>query len=422
MDKRLVLVLILSLFLFLLLISCGSGSADMPETEPQIGAETASPEEPSETETEPPTETETQTETESETETEEPTETETETEAVTEPPAPVYPDLLEDDGSPDLPVATVPDGVFLNPLTGETCSEELANRRPVGIMINNIHQSLPQQNIAAADIVYECQVEGGLTRLLAIYNDYADLVAIGSVRSSREYFIDFAANHDAIYVHAGGSDTAYWNLKARGINNLDAVNGGYASLYFYRDPYRRETLGMSLEHTLVIDGSALNEAIAYKQYRNTLSESFVNPFRFAGSGQTLVLKDGDPVSSFRVVFGSVWASFSYDPASLKYLRFQNGEPHVDGVTEEQLSFSNVLVLFCTYTYTYDDKNHIYVTDTGEGDGWYMTGGKAVPIKWRKESPDEPFALTLENGRPLYLNRGKTFVEVVSGSEKLTVQS
>ena len=356
--------------------------------------------------------------------TEAPAETEPPAETVTEEakaPEPIV-TVVEDDGKSKISVPGLPKNTYVNPLTGLVCTKERAELRPVAIMLNNIRQALPQQNIAAADILYECEVEGGLTRLLGIYNDYADLKAIGSIRSSREYYIDFAANHDAIYVHAGGSDSAYANLKQRKTNNLDGVNGGEVTSYFYRDSYRRNTLGMSLEHTLVIDGSRLNEAIAYKKYRQTYAQSFENPMKFVGPDQTLKLKNGTAVSTAYVSFAAHQTVFTYDASSNTWLRSQNGYAQVDGVTGEQLAYENVVVLGCPYTYTNDEKNHITVSDTGSGKGWYLTGGKCVSVNWSKASGDTPFKLTYANGRDVVFTPGKTCFEIVSNVNKLTVTS
>ncbi|MGM9624170.1 MAG: DUF3048 domain-containing protein, partial [Eubacteriales bacterium] len=340
------------------------------------------------------------------------------TEAVTETPEAKYPEIITHNGKDALTIAPAPAGTYISPLTGCAVSKEQAERRPVAIMLNNIAQALPQQQIAAADVLYECQVEGGLTRLMGVYNEWSDLEAIGSIRSSREYYIDFAANHDAIYVHAGGSESAYVNLKSRGINNLDAVNDGVAGQYFYRDPVRRQT--MSYEHTLVIDGDDLDAAIAKKKYRTTYASSFRNPLQFVGENQVISLTNGTKATSVTVKFGAHTASFTYDAASNVYLRFQNGNKHIDGTTGEQLGFENLIILFCPYTFTNDDYNHIEVDDVGSGKGYYMTGGKYVEINWSKTSGDTPFKLTYAGGREVYLTPGKTDIEIVSYSGNVTV--
>ena len=345
------------------------------------------------------------------------TETETETEAVTEAPEPAYPTIIDENGTDPLTgIAPAADGTYIDPLTGTAVAKEEAERRPVAIMLNNINVALPQQNIGSADILYECQVEGYLTRLMGVYNDYEDLKAIGSVRSSREYYIDFAANHDAIYVHAGGSEEAYRNLKSRKTHNIDAVNDYNVSGYFYRDPNRLGRMGY--EHTLVIDGDKINGAIAAKKYRTTYSSSFTNPLQFIGEGQQINLVNGTKAKQLTVKFGAHTTQFVYSASKNLYMRWQNNEKHIDGITGEQLGFENVVVLFCPYTLTKDDYNHIEVATTGKGNGYYLTGGKKVDIHWSKSSGDAQVKLYYASGKALTLTPGKTNIEIV-GYESAT---
>ncbi len=94
------------------------------------------------------------------------------------------------------PVIVIPD--YINPLTGLGATRDLYNARPVAIMINNLWGALPQEGIDECDIMYECLVEGGITRLMVLKADYASLGKIGSVRSCRHYYLDLAQNYDAI--------------------------------------------------------------------------------------------------------------------------------------------------------------------------------------------------------------------------------
>lgn len=144
-------------------------------------------------------------------------------------------------------------------LNGKTVTEEERNRRPVAIMINNIKKCLPQDNITAGDMYYECAAEGGITRIMMLTSNYDKLGVVGSVRSSRDYFVDFLANHDAIYVHAGGSEMAYDKILWRGIDNLDGVNM-YLPNMFYRDSYRMNNMGY--EHSLMTTGENIVAGIA----------------------------------------------------------------------------------------------------------------------------------------------------------------
>lgn len=390
------------------LFSCGI-DRQSEDTTDAVTVTTADTEPPALTTTEPVTEAVTE------------TATETMTDAVTDaaPPPALYAPVVDENGVDALVgIAPAPDGTYIDPLTGTAVEQEEAERRPVAIMLNNITAALPQQNIGAADVLYECQVEGFLTRLMGVYNDYADLKAIGSVRSSREYYIDFAANHDAIYVHAGGSEEAYRNLKTRKINNLDAVNDGVVSGYFYRDPNRLGKMGY--EHTLVIDGEKIDGAIKTKGYRTSYAQTFDNPLHFVGEGQTVNLVNGTAAKQLTVKFGAHTTQLVYNAAQNRYLRWQNGEKHVDGVTGDQLGYENVIVLFCPYTQTKDDYNHIEVASTGRGTGYYLTGGKKVDIAWSKATGDAQIVLSYPGGKELTLTPGKTNIEIVGFSSSVTI--
>ena len=164
---------------------------------------------------------------------------------------------------------------YINPLTGIKGTVDMSAKRPVAIMINNLKPSLPQEGISDADILYECLVEGGATRLMMVVMNYEELGVVGSVRSSRDYYLDLAQNHDAIYIHAGGSPLAYDNIQSRKINTIDGVNMALPAGVFYRDEERRKT--MSLEHTLMTTGKGIVKAIEYKKYRTEIKEGFVSP-------------------------------------------------------------------------------------------------------------------------------------------------
>lgn len=110
---------------------------------------------------------------------------------------------VEETRLPSDPVSSEPEKeVYYSPLTGEAgYDESLLLNRPVAVMVNNIEQSLPQRGISKADIVYEMPVEGGITRLMAVFSDYHDLPEIGSIRSARHDYVELALPLDAIYLH-----------------------------------------------------------------------------------------------------------------------------------------------------------------------------------------------------------------------------
>ena len=300
---------------------------------------------------------------------------------------------------------------IIHPLTGLTTDTDLSAKRPAAIMINNIRVSCPQDGIIYADIIYECLVEGGLTRLMMITLDYDNLPEIGSIRSSRDYYLNFAADFDALYIHAGGSPFAYDSIKARKIQNLDGVNmWNIPAKTFYRSPERMKT--MSLEHCLVSTGEKIAAAVKYKKYRTDLAENFDYPLDFVKPGETVAF--ADKAENIHIPFSiSQVTDFTYDAETGEYLRYQfNGQKHIEGTTGEQLTFKNVMILFCkTGAITGDVKNRIDVTTVGEGSGYYAVNGTYTKIKWVKDSDESPIRFYGEDGELLMMNPGKTFISV-----------
>ena len=304
-----------------------------------------------------------------------------------------------------LPVV-IPD--YINPLSGLGTTEELSDNRAVAVMINNIKEAMPQHGTSSADVIYECIVEGAQTRLLAVYHDIESAGVIGSVRSAREYFLDFAANHDAIFVHAGGSEEAYRQIKVSKVNNLDGVNM-YVPDMFYRDSERRKI--MAYEHTLMTDGQKTVDGIGFKGYRDTAKEDFEGPFDFVPFGEFFV-PDGKDAKYVSVTYSKIHTPYYiYNEENSLYERYQFGEKHGDENSGEGLAFTNIIIMYAPTYYTGDEFGHYNVTVTGEGKGVYITGGQAIDITWKKPDRATPVSFYTESADELQINRGKTFVQV-----------
>ena len=116
-------------------------------------------------------------------------------------------------------------------LTGKQVSTEIGSKRPVAIMFNNIIDAIPQAGIANADVVYEAPVEGGITRLMGIMEDYEDASRIGSVRSCRNYYVYYATEFDAIYSHFGQAVYALDLLERPEVDNLSGLSDYGSTVY-----------------------------------------------------------------------------------------------------------------------------------------------------------------------------------------------
>lgn len=319
--------------------------------------------------------------------------------------------------------------VFKNALTGLETTEYLSTQRPLAIMFNNIYAALPQVGISKVDVLYEITVEGAITRLMGVVTDWATLPTIGSVRSSRDYFIDISDAHNAIYVHAGGSDYAYSVLWERGTDRIDGTNGGYASgAAFYRDPERMKT--MATEHTLVTNGEKLAVAIGKNNFQTTYKDGFAAPFTFADES---FVPDGTDANYVYIPFSFYAQSYlDYDASKNVYMKGQylgtrssldkHSSPHIDGSTGSQLEFTNILIMSAYHSGALDDKGRISVNFTGTGEGCYITRGKAKPIVWKKESRTSGYKLYEKDGTTeLVMNPGKTYAAIVPTGTEVVIK-
>lgn len=307
--------------------------------------------------------------------------------------------------------------VYINPLTGLETEKDLSTKRPITVMVNNLYEALPQIGISEADIIYETLEEGGITRLLCVYNNYSDIPEIGSVRSARDYYIDIADAHDAIFVHAGGSTYAYTALSERRTNNIDGIYHNQ----FYRSAERRKT--MSKEHTLMISGNGIDDAIAYRGYRTTTEKP--SPLTFSKD----YAKGTTPANHIEFAFSIgrtskpyIKAFFDYNADSGEYLKGQFGMAHIDGDDNSQLSFKNVLTLTCPMNAIKGDAlGCIQVHFTGTGRGTYAVDGTQREIVWKKQSRTSSYTLYESDGEtPLMLSPGKSYIAIVPTGTEITL--
>ncbi len=300
----------------------------------------------------------------------------------------------------------------LSLLTGLPVPEERAKARPMAVMINNLKKATPSRGIGSADMYIEILAEGEINRIMAVFTDYAGLTSIGSVRSARDYFVDYAQGLDAVFIHYGGSPQAYTVLKQRKVPHLDGINGTVDSIMFYRDKDRRKTAGY--EHSAFATGEGLVKALERFELRTTVDESAQPVFTFAESPAPAGAIDAPTLTA--VYSKYISPVFAYDDENDVYLRSQYGEKHIDELTGEQLSVENVVVLFTEHERIKgDDALRIKVDTVGSGEGYYFSMGKGARIGWTKESVSSPLLLTDDQGNALPINPGKTWICILPPS-------
>lgn len=303
-----------------------------------------------------------------------------------------------------------------NPLTGLPAEEDLSGNRPYAVMLNNLKAALPQQGVSQADIIYEALAEGGITRMLAIYQDISGVGIIGSVRSARHYYLDMAQAHDAIYIHAGGSPQAYTAISARGITNIDGVKG--SGQIFYRDSARMNSAGY--EHSLMTTSELIAAYVPGYNLRMEHSEGYASNMTFTDETGYL---NGESVLKISVVYSTYKTGvFEYSEEEGVYYVNQYGEAYTDGNTGGQVSVSNVLVLYATvYQIAGDTAGRLETILTGSGSGYFASGGEYVPITWAKDSYSSQFEYAMEDGSPVVFGVGRSYVNIVPAGNTVTFE-
>lgn len=312
----------------------------------------------------------------------------------------------------------IPEGMAVNPLTGLYIEEAAAKARPVAIMINNIRQALPQSGISEADVIYETLAEGNITRLLALFQNPTS-EKIGPVRSARHYYLDLAFNHDAIYIHYGGSQQAYdaiSTLKADNLNGLSSLD----TLMFWRDPERMKKKGM-YEHSVYTSGEKIQLGWEKQKLRKEIDESWQQMLYFA---EEEVTPQGTAADQVDLPFTTqITTSFTYDPENKVYKRFQYNGPHIDENNGEQLTTKNIIVQYATITHIPGDKEgRRDVKLVAQGKGVYITNGFSMPITWKKESHKSPTLYYDESGKLLEINKGKTWIIIFPDNREIQLST
>ena len=289
--------------------------------------------------------------------------------------------------------------------------DEDSKTRPIAVMINNNHAAWPHAGLDDAYITYEILAEGGITRLMAIFKD-KDTSKIGSVRSARPYFLDYALENDAIYVHYGWSEKAKSDINALGIDN---INGITDSSVFWRD----KSLNKATEHTAFTSMEKILEFSKENGYdRDTNQDLLLN----YSVDEIDLSKREDAIKADTVFMKYSYyttSSYEYDDVNKVYKRFMSDEPHVNE-NGEQYTYKNIIITPIE-THTYDSYGRLELENIGSGDGYFITDGYAIPIEWSKDSRSSQTVYRNLDGDEIKVNDGNTFIQITPPSEDVVIK-
>ncbi len=310
----------------------------------------------------------------------------------------------------------VVDGQKQSYLTGEWKDEAIVNRRSMAVMMPNNKKSLPQYGISQASIIYEAPVEGRITRLMAIIEDYDDLDRIGPVRSSRDYYVYEAMAYDSIYVNWGLAVPYVADLiNSDRVDNISqAVSGIKVSAMEAFDRYERP--GYSKEYTGYLFPDKYEDAVKRLGYETEYTDRFEQAFTFANDGHraeyaeypdaTEIYPGG--TGSNKGGYGDANPCFSYNEEDGLYYRSQYDGPQIDEMNGEQVTVSNVVFKIC-HGEVRDQNDYLAFGVHGEGDAYVFTNGKVIKGTWKRSSDYSANMFYDENGNEIVFNQGKTWI-------------
>lgn len=279
-----------------------------------------------------------------------------------------------------------------------------ANPQIFIIQMDNEPGARPQMGIASADIVYETEVyNGGYTRYSAVFNDTLP-VEIEAMRSARLVHADIAMEYGGWFVHYGGQDMSGTNvfdyIKKIGLNGIDCLKSAFGAKFVYRDSKR---------------SAPNNVVLKLQEMRDNLDWSgmeFTSPLKFDAENYT---QQGEDVSAFSITYrdGSYEPSYVYNADEGVYYRYYNGKNFNEGLTGEQITCENVIIMRAEYSWYDGDSDRPVVDLFGSNTCEYFINGKHFTGTWQRDDVNDTTTYLDADGNEVIFKPGTTYIQVLS---------
>ncbi|MFC3749506.1 DUF3048 domain-containing protein [Paenibacillus sp. GCM10012306] len=292
----------------------------------------------------------------------------------------------------------VPAGGPISGLTGLQVPEETVLPRPLSIMINNAPAARPQSGVSEADILYEVLAEGGITRLIGVFQSHTGVVKIGPIRSIRPYLIDIGESHGGVTVHAGGSPDAYAILQRQKKEDLDEI--GRAGAYFWRDKERKAPHNLYSNTAKLREGS---EKLGYAQDTPVPGYLFNNPDAVPTGGKAA------PEFSVNFLLKSYDVGYKYNTERGTYQRSVNGKPHLDLNNDQPVEAANIVVMGSDHK-VLDDVGRLHVDVELGGEALLFQRGEVIQGRWTRRPGD--IIRFVKDGKEAGMYPGVTHILIV----------
>ena len=285
------------------------------------------------------------------------------------------------------------------------------NDRPIAVMIDNHSDAWPQAGLQDAYMIYEIVVEGGETRLMALFKG-TNIEKIGPVRSARHYFIDYAMENDAIYVHFGQSPQAESDIKKFSINDINGISEDGTTFWRVKDK--------AAPHNAVTSTEKLLNSAKSKKYRTTSTEESVLNY----ATEEVDLTDGQEAINITIPHSNLQiVKYVYNEEKKAYERYARQKAQKDLTTGETITTKNIIITLCD-NYTLSDvenKGRQGLKNIGTFDGYYITNGKAIKIKCIKNEREEKTVYQDLQGNTIEVNDGNTFVNICPTDSNVVIE-
>jgi len=315
--------------------------------------------------------------------------------------------------------------------------------RPIAVMIDNVGDARPQAGLNDAYMVYEIIVEGKLTRLMALFKD-VDLDKIGPIRSSRHYFLDYALENDAIYVHHGWSPQAESDISKLKVNNINGLTESSKDFSRVKDkssPHNMFTSSASILKIADRKGyeltstqeSVLNyvaeEFDLSDNYKNKILETIEESNVTDESSDIVEEVEEDKTTAISAINVTIPHSklqkvkYEYNEETKTYTRYARNKLQTDYITGEPVTTKNIIITMCdNYTLTdSENKGRQGLKNIGTFDGYYITNGEAIKIKCTKTSRDKQTVYEDLEGNEIQVNDGNTFINICPTNAQLVIE-
>lgn len=314
------------------------------------------------------------------------------------------------------------EGMVRSRITNEWVKEDVNNTRPITVMIPNT-KTASQYGISQADVLYECNVEGSITRLMALFQDWSNFDRLGNVRSCRDYYVYWSFEWDAFYIHYGGPFYIDEVINRPDTEDID----GLSSSNFWR----ADDTGNSTDNAYVDTAgikSDINKLGYDLKYRSGYADE--QHYKFAPAGQPNTLEQySDALTADKIDMSPTYpvtnCYFVYNSDTGLYDRYQHlsgaaDGPHIDKANGQQLAFKNIIIQN-TYYEVRDQKGYLaFQCHDTTRDGWFFTNGKGIHVTWEKTSDYGATRYYDDNGNEVEFNTGKTMVCIVEDGDSFLV--